>query len=1114
MDVTLDNGDPEYAGLQKAKELVDGFQDVDDKYPTISQLNMEGEDAELYVNETDVPPQRHQFGLDTEIEQQLQQVQVHSMQGIFSDIQRAWMTVDSQLYMWHYSGKDFCCYQELEEVIVGVGLVRPKPGVYDASIEHLLVLATPLMVYLIGVDMRMDESDVGEVHLNPAVLHTTATDNVCFTCIVGTPDGRIFMGGDDAAIYEIQYERDDGWLRRKCRKVNHTRNLLSFLMPTIVTQTWGVRAEPIRQLVLDPTGTTLFARSDNTITAYRVHGGSLSRACAMYDERGRADPYRPGLHGAIITIAPIADNQIVAVTDKGLSDALRTERYQNKLITQHMPPTQFVLLTSAGTFYIEDRRPVDTLAYHFEHGHASGAARFFQPAFPESVLQGLPPFQVSIKQQAFVREASAAALVLACNPPPGVSAGQAVEALRHHGGAPFHLNRPAVFQQHSFVGQPEQEPDLVLSGRHDAVFQLIGRVARTFHWKRPLLGAASAAASIGDPAVLSSSLALMDGLQRVLVAVYDKVEPIAAPIGGKLAPRDEERASIYTASVLITYVQQALRLWAILTQEPDVFTTLAGDLSSQERAMLESISFWDLATTREGNRLARTLIEKMLMRLVRANESDTFSRRTKELHDACPLFHSSRAMLESKAKEQLVRAEQVLATPGMDAAAARKEASRYLTGVVRDYQRIFKDDNTTRGLADICTRLLKLEHWEGITRLVLTCAELERLEPAVTYYRRGEPPEDIEGMRANEERELCYEQLRTMLTELLGRALQTGPAQQQYERDLHAQIAVLNSPFLEDWLQRVEDKYSDDPKALREILSLKFDYFREKRNAKRLAETACQLARLSLESQSRYMQGADAMGTAQHVAQLLRTLRDMKRAAYHQEQVIRALDAAKDAAAIHQQEANAAIVQLNSRLWPLDDLLRRFSEPFRLYECQLAQRLAQGRITPKEHSQIWHNIVQQTWQHASRIPGRDTLEVVEEVMTRLAEIMKPLRDDDTEAPSLIAVWMEQYLAENGTDTMVVVDKLHKIAGYDWSFLFNLYCKLDVEQQQQFMLKANRPLHLVRVLAGILKCWKREATRSERLSLHQALSITLPELIAKAAAEGDNGLKSDLAQLQL
>ena len=62
-----------------------------------------------------------------------------------------------------------------------------------------------------------------------------------------------------------------------------------------------------------------------------------------------------------------------------------------------------------------------------------------------------------------------------------------------------------------------------------------------------------------------------------------------------------------------------------------------------------------------------------------------------------------------------MRAEQALQMPGLDARAARREADRYLVTVVRDYQRIFREEASTAGLPEICARLTKLEHWSGIT---------------------------------------------------------------------------------------------------------------------------------------------------------------------------------------------------------------------------------------------------------------------------------------------------------------------------------------------------------------------------------------------------------------
>ena len=39
------------------------------------------------------------------------------------------------------------------------------------------------------------------------------------------------------------------------------------------------------------------------------------------------------------------------------------------------------------------------------------------------------------------------------------------------------------------------------------------------------------------------------------------------------------------------------------------------------------------------------------------------------------------------------------------------------------------------------------------------------------------------------------------------------------------------------------------------------------------------------------------------------------------------------------------------------------------------------------------------------------------------------------------MWMEQWLAQEGIESMVVVDKLRDIAGYDWPILFDIYRQL-------------------------------------------------------------------------
>lgn len=55
-------------------------------------------------------------------------VEQNSEIGLFNEIQRAWLTVDSSLYLWSYDGEGVTYYDSLTEVIIGVALVKPKAG--------------------------------------------------------------------------------------------------------------------------------------------------------------------------------------------------------------------------------------------------------------------------------------------------------------------------------------------------------------------------------------------------------------------------------------------------------------------------------------------------------------------------------------------------------------------------------------------------------------------------------------------------------------------------------------------------------------------------------------------------------------------------------------------------------------------------------------------------------------------------------------------------------------------------------------------------------------------------------------------------------------------------
>lgn len=74
----------------------------------------------------------------------------------------------------------------------------------------------------------------GGMQLLPDPLFSIPTDNTYILSISSTDLGRIFMSGKDGCLYEIAYQAEAGWLSQRCRKINHSKSSLSFLIPSVL----------------------------------------------------------------------------------------------------------------------------------------------------------------------------------------------------------------------------------------------------------------------------------------------------------------------------------------------------------------------------------------------------------------------------------------------------------------------------------------------------------------------------------------------------------------------------------------------------------------------------------------------------------------------------------------------------------------------------------------------------------------------------------------------------------------------------------------------------------------------------------------------------------------
>jgi nuclear pore complex protein Nup155 len=75
--------------------------------------------------------------------------------GLFPEINRAWITIDKKLYIWDYINEtDLYEYDELDQIILSVGLVKPKPGIFKEMIKYLIVLTTSVEIVLVDVSFQ------------------------------------------------------------------------------------------------------------------------------------------------------------------------------------------------------------------------------------------------------------------------------------------------------------------------------------------------------------------------------------------------------------------------------------------------------------------------------------------------------------------------------------------------------------------------------------------------------------------------------------------------------------------------------------------------------------------------------------------------------------------------------------------------------------------------------------------------------------------------------------------------------------------------------------------------------------------------------------------------
>ncbi|SPO28559.1 related to NUP170 - nuclear pore protein [Ustilago trichophora] len=273
-------------------------------------------------------------------------------QSLFPSIRRACITVDNKVYLWSYlegqAAFEFYCVPE-DQVVIAASVVPVRPGVFADIVTHVLVLSVGASVRegkyvkVLGLSYTQNGSQ-SKVEVLEAGMNAN-TNGVVLDNLTGSDGGRVFATGSDNCLYELVYQRNEGWFTNKCYLRNITSPRLSNLLPTFVKaekKLLYITVDNARQLVY-----TL--RQGDLIEVFSLPSKDPSSAP---DRRGQTigtsgqqgTPHARHDVGSIVWIGPVEKEVrfnvvLLAVTDRGYRIFL--DNFQGRsepAITVRAPP--------------------------------------------------------------------------------------------------------------------------------------------------------------------------------------------------------------------------------------------------------------------------------------------------------------------------------------------------------------------------------------------------------------------------------------------------------------------------------------------------------------------------------------------------------------------------------------------------------------------------------------------------------------------------------------------------------------------------------------------------------------------------------------------------------
>uniref|UniRef100_A0A1I7X780 Nucleoporin_N domain-containing protein n=1 Tax=Heterorhabditis bacteriophora TaxID=37862 RepID=A0A1I7X780_HETBA len=150
---------------------------------------------------------KRRISIPEELSHQIKNMRSQFSMGLFPEITRAWVVIDSDIFMWNYETNDDLAYFDaVQNTVLKVALVRVKSDVFASHITHGLVVGTVTDLSLYPVIMDSDpSSSISGMAIDASHYFKITLDNSTINDIVSTNNGRVFFTADDK-LYEFIYE--------------------------------------------------------------------------------------------------------------------------------------------------------------------------------------------------------------------------------------------------------------------------------------------------------------------------------------------------------------------------------------------------------------------------------------------------------------------------------------------------------------------------------------------------------------------------------------------------------------------------------------------------------------------------------------------------------------------------------------------------------------------------------------------------------------------------------------------------------------------------------------------------------------------------------------------